>query len=64
MVSNARPFGHSDDGSDFVEVACADGGTGLVLIYDANKQEPVQISGCGQMATVNGGCQLPKGKKS
>jgi hypothetical protein len=64
VVSGARPFGRGDAGTDFVEVSCADGGPGLVLVFPAGSQAPSSLMNCAQAANVNGGCQLPRAKKS
>jgi hypothetical protein len=64
VVSNARPFAHGDDGSDYVEVGCADGGSGWVMIYPAGSRTPTQLLNCAQAGNLNGGCQLPGNKKS
>ncbi|HLI67585.1 MAG TPA: hypothetical protein VKU90_14575 [Caulobacteraceae bacterium] len=62
-VSDARPFGHADDGSDLIEVACADGGSGWVMMFPAGSQTPTDLLNCGQVAGTNGGCQLSTNKK-
>jgi hypothetical protein len=67
VVSAARPFGiytaadgvHKDD---LLEVGCADGGPGLVLVYAYGSQVPSQFENCAQVAKENGGCQLPNNK--
>ena len=69
VVSSARPFavGTSKDSAgkdDYIEVGCADGGPGLVLDFYYGSQAPDEILSCGQLAKVNGGCQLPGNKKS
>lgn len=65
VVSNARPFARGDDGSDYVEVGCADGGSGWVMIYPpAGSHAPTQLLNCAQAGSLNGGCQLPGNKKS
>ncbi|HEX4199469.1 MAG TPA: hypothetical protein VHZ26_18685 [Caulobacteraceae bacterium] len=63
VVSSARPFAHADDGSDFVEVGCADGGPGWVLVYPAGSTSPSQLRNCTEVANLAGGCQLPTNKK-
>ncbi len=65
MVSNARAFARGDDGSDLVEVGCADGGSGWVMIFPApGSSTPTQLLNCAQATNLNGGCQLPGNKKS
>jgi len=68
VVSDARPFGlgttDGHAGKDaYVEIACADGGPGLVLEYDYGANAPTQLLNCAQAANMNGGCQLPGNKK-
>jgi hypothetical protein len=64
VVSNARPFARGEDGSDYVEVGCADGGSGWVMIYPpAGSRAPTQLLNCAQAGSLNGGCQLPGNKK-
>jgi hypothetical protein len=64
VVSNARPFAHGDDGSDYIEVGCADGGSGWVMIYPAGSPSPKQMINCAQASNLNGGCQLSGNKRS
>jgi hypothetical protein len=64
VVSSARPFAHGADGSDYVEVGCADGGSGWVMIYPAGSATPKQLLNCAQAKDMNGGCQLPGNSKS
>jgi hypothetical protein len=63
VVSGARPFARGEDGSDFVEVACADGGPGWVLVYPPQASAPSDLQNCAQVANVAGGCQLPTNMK-
>jgi hypothetical protein len=63
VVSDARPFAHGDDGSDFVEVACADGGPGWVLVYPTGASSPSELRNCVEVANLAGGCQLPTNRK-
>jgi hypothetical protein len=63
VVSSARPFAHGQDGSDYVEVGCADGGSGWVMIYPAGSPSPKQLLNCAQASNLNGGCQLAGNKK-
>jgi hypothetical protein len=63
VVSSARPFAHGDDGSDFVEVGCADGGPGWVLVYPAGAAAPSELRNCAEVANLAGGCQLPTNRK-
>jgi hypothetical protein len=68
VVSDARAFAFATaaDGKnkdDLVEVACADGGPGLVLDYDYGVTEPVDLKNCAQVASNAGGCQLPGNKR-
>lgn len=63
VVASARPFAHGDDGSDFVEVGCADGGPGWVLVYPAGASAPSELRNCAEVANLAGGCQLPTNKK-
>jgi hypothetical protein len=56
-VSGARPMGHGADGSDYVEVACADGYPGWVLTYTSGP-EPTAVRGCAKAASIGDGCQL------
>jgi hypothetical protein len=64
VVSSARPFAHGVDGSDYVEVGCADGGSGWVLIYPAGSPSPKELLNCAQAHDMNGGCQLSGNKKT
>jgi hypothetical protein len=65
VVSNARAFARGDDGSDLIEVGCADGGSGWVMIFPApGSPGPTQLLNCAQATSLNGGCQLPGNKKS
>jgi hypothetical protein len=63
VVASARPFAHGDDGSDFVEVGCADGGPGWVLVYPVGASSPSELRNCVEVANLAGGCQLPTNKK-
>jgi hypothetical protein len=63
VVSGARPFARGDDGSDFVEVACADGGPGWVLVYPVGAASPSELRNCVEVAKLAGGCQLPSNRK-
>jgi len=68
VVSDARPFAmaSSADGKnkdDLIEVACADGGPGLVLDYFYGQTNPSDLKNCAQVANTAGGCQLPGNKK-
>jgi len=63
-VSGARGFGKGDDGTDSVEVACADGSPGYVIVYAPNSAAPTQLLNCSEAAGMAaGGCQLPTNKK-
>jgi hypothetical protein len=62
-VSGARSFAKADDGSDYVEVACADGGPGWVMVYPAGASAPSDLQNCAAVANVAGGCQLPTNRK-
>ncbi len=64
VVSSARPFGRRHDGSDFVEVGCADGGSGLVLVYPPGSPIPKPKFDCSRAARFNGGCQLPANRRA
>ncbi len=57
-VSDARPFAKGADGSDYIEVACADGAPGYVMIYARGQQLPNDFLNCAQAHDMNGGCQL------
>jgi len=66
VVSNAAPFAEatSKDGvgkDDLVEVACADGGPGIVLDYFYGQSEPGQLLSCAEVAK-SGGCKLSTAK--
>jgi hypothetical protein len=63
VVSAGRPFARGDDGSDFVEVACADGGPGWVMVYPPNAAKASELRNCNEVANVEGGCQLPTNMK-
>ncbi len=63
VVSGARPFAKADDGSDYVEVACADGGPGWVMVYPAGASAPSELQNCAAVASLAGGCQLPTNRK-
>jgi hypothetical protein len=62
-VSGARPFAKTDDGSDFVEVACSDGNPGWVMVYPSQTRAPSELRSCGEVANTAGGCQLPTNRK-
>jgi hypothetical protein len=64
VVSNARPLARGDDGWDYVEVGCADGGSGWVVIYPPASPKPTQAFSCAKARSLNGGCQLPGDRKS
>jgi hypothetical protein len=63
VVSNARPLGHGEDGTDYIEVACADGDPGWVMIYPPGARGPKELMNCAQAVSLNGGCTLPGNKK-
>ncbi len=63
VVASARPFAHGDDGSDFVEVGCADGGPGWVLVYPAGASSPSELRNCVEVANLAGGCQIATNRK-
>jgi hypothetical protein len=59
-VSGARPLGTRSSTSDFVEVACADGGPGWVIEYPFDGQTPSNLYNCVQAKSLTGeACQLP-----
>jgi hypothetical protein len=59
-VSGARPLGTRSATSDFVEVACADGGPGWVIEYPFDGQTPSNLYNCVQAKSLTGeACQLP-----
>jgi len=64
VVSDARPIGKSDSGDGFVEVACADGLPGWVMVYASNNNSPREVLSCRQASGVGGGCKLPTNKVS
>jgi hypothetical protein len=63
VVSSARPFARGDDGSDYVEVGCADGNPGWVLVYPSGASSPSELRNCAEVASLAGGCQLPTNRK-
>jgi hypothetical protein len=63
-VSNARPLARGDDGWDYVEVECTDGGSGWVVIYPPESPKPTQVFNCARAGKLNGGCQLSRNNKS
>jgi len=63
VVSSARPFARGEDGSDLIEVGCADGGPGWVMVYPAGAASPTDLRNCTEVANLAGGCQLPSNRK-
>jgi hypothetical protein len=64
VVSDARPYAQTNKGSDLIEVACADGGPGWVMVFPAGQTEPSELLNCTQAGTMGGGgCQLATNKK-
>jgi hypothetical protein len=63
VVNGARAFG-SNDTNDFVEVSCADGGSGWVIEYPLTGTTPNDLLNCAQAASVaKAGCELPTNKR-
>ncbi len=56
VVNGARAIG-SGRASTYVEVTCADGSPGLVLIYPLGKKDPSDIVSCSQAGGF-GGCRM------
>ena len=63
VVSAGRPFARGDDGTDFVEVACADGGAGWVMVFPPAAMKATELRNCTEVAKVEGGCQLPTNQR-
>ncbi len=63
VVASARPFARGDDGSDFVEVGCADGGPGWVMTFPQGATSPSELRNCAEVVNIAGGCQLPTNLK-
>ncbi|MBV9508916.1 MAG: hypothetical protein JO303_01385 [Caulobacteraceae bacterium] len=66
VVSNARAMAAttsagSKGDNDLIEVACADGGPGLVVEYGYGSDTPTEVMNCIQ-AKQFGGCALPRQK--
>jgi hypothetical protein len=64
VVSDARPIGKNEGGEGFVEVACADGLPGWVMVYASSSNSPKELLSCRQASGVGGGCKLPTNKVS
>jgi hypothetical protein len=64
VVSDARIIGKTDTGDGFIEVACADGLPGWVLVYAAASDTPREVLSCRQASGVGGGCKMPTNKTS
>lgn len=66
-VSNIRPIGVSQATAPkqqaFIEVACADGDPGWVIVYPRGVNTPSEVLSCGQATGIGGGCQLPSNKR-
>jgi len=63
-VSDARAIGMSTTGESFVEVACADGLPGWVMVYPASSSTAREVLSCRQASGVGGGCKLATNKVS
>jgi hypothetical protein len=59
QVSNARAVGKSNDGAEFVEVACS-GGAGQMLEFPPDSDKVKTVTACAQAAGIGGGCKLGK----
>ncbi len=64
VVSDARVIGKSDAGDGYVEVACADGLPGWVMVYPTTANSPREVLSCRQASNVGGGCKLATNKTS
>ena len=64
VVSDARTIGKNATGEGFLEVACADGLPGWVMVYPANANAPSEVLSCRQASGVGGGCKLATNKVS
>ncbi|MDP1739343.1 MAG: hypothetical protein Q8L23_18110 [Caulobacter sp.] len=64
VVSDARVIGKSDAGDGYVEVACADGLPGWVMVYPTSTNSPKEVLSCRQASSVGGGCKLATNKTS
>ena len=58
QVSNARSVGVAASGDDYVEVACASGGPGLMIEYAPGPETVKTIMSCVEAKGVGGGCTL------
>lgn len=64
VVSDARAIGTGNSGDGFVEVGCADGLPGWVMVYPANSNTAREVLSCRQASGVGGGCKLATNKVS
>jgi len=63
VVNGARPFGANAE-NDYIEVSCADGGAGWVVVYPKASETPSGVLTCTQAASYGtGGCKLPTNVK-
>lgn len=58
-VSGARNIGMSQDKTEYVETACADGLPGFVIAFDGESDAVKELLTCGQASGLGGGCKLP-----
>jgi hypothetical protein len=58
-VSGARNIGMSQDKTEYIETACADGLPGFVIAFDGESDNVKELLTCGQASGLGGGCKLP-----
>jgi hypothetical protein len=61
-VSGTRYLGHSPQGTDYIETACADGNPGWVIEMEPNDTVKTLLS-CGQATSSGLSCKLPTNVK-
>ena len=63
VVNGSRPIGRNKE-SAYVEVTCADGDPGWVMVYPLGDNKVTDVMNCGQAQSAGiGGCALPGNKK-
>jgi hypothetical protein len=64
VVNGSRPIGRNKENA-YIEVTCADGDPGWVMVYPLGQSTVVEVLSCGQaQASGIGGCALPGNKKA
>ncbi|MFZ5668656.1 MAG: hypothetical protein ACOY4K_04120 [Pseudomonadota bacterium] len=63
VVSDARVIGKAETtGDGFIEVACADGLPGWVMVYPRDSNVAREVLSCKQAQGISGGCKMPTNK--